>query len=71
MLLTRAKTVLVGVVFLSVLSACGGAKARFQSHLAHGKELLASGQLDKAGIELLHEHIEMLCPRKAGRSERQ
>jgi len=51
MFLKRARAVLVGIVLLSVLCACGGAKARFQSHLAHGRELLASGQLDKAGVE--------------------
>jgi tetratricopeptide (TPR) repeat protein len=49
--LMRARLPLVGVLLLGILCGCGGAKARFQTHLAHGKELLAAGQLDKAGVE--------------------
>jgi len=38
-------------VLLGLLSACGGADSRRASHLAHGKEYLASGNLEKARIE--------------------
>jgi len=41
----------VGVLLLSALSACGGAKTRYQSHLTQGNDFLAAGQLDKAGVE--------------------
>jgi tetratricopeptide (TPR) repeat protein len=35
----------------ALLSACGGAQSRYASHMARGKEYLAQGRLDKAGIE--------------------
>jgi tetratricopeptide (TPR) repeat protein len=35
----------------ALLTACGGAKGRFESHLRRGESYLASGNLDKAGIE--------------------
>ena len=51
MTLKRTKSLFVGVLLLSALSACGGAKYRYQNHLAHGKAFLTTGQLDKAGVE--------------------
>jgi Flp pilus assembly protein TadD len=44
------------ICFLAVLVAvistgCGGARARYASHLERGKQYLAAGNLDKAGIE--------------------
>jgi len=34
-----------------MVSGCGGARARFTSHLQRGQEFLASGNLDKASVE--------------------
>lgn len=34
-----------------LLSGCGGARARFTSHLQRGQQFLASGNLDKASVE--------------------
>ncbi len=42
---------LLAVVAIGVLSGCGGAKARYASHLQRGQEYLASGNLEKAGVE--------------------
>src|SRR5882724_9361988 len=39
------------VAMTGALSGCGGARARFASHLQRGQEFLASGNLDKAGVE--------------------
>jgi tetratricopeptide (TPR) repeat protein len=42
--------VLAGLITLG-LTGCGGAAARYQSHLQRGKQYLAAGNLDKAGVE--------------------
>jgi tetratricopeptide (TPR) repeat protein len=42
---------LCAVVCAGVLAGCGGAHARFTSHLQRGQEFLAAGNLDKAGVE--------------------
>jgi tetratricopeptide (TPR) repeat protein len=42
---------LLAVVAIGMLSGCGGAKARYASHLQRGQEYLASGNLEKAGVE--------------------
>ena len=39
------------VVAACIVSGCGGAHARFSSHLQRGQQYLASGNLDKAGVE--------------------
>jgi tetratricopeptide (TPR) repeat protein len=39
------------LLLLASLSACGGAESRRASHVARGKEYLASGRLEKARIE--------------------
>jgi tetratricopeptide (TPR) repeat protein len=36
---------------VAVLTGCGGARARYESHLKRGKEFLAAGNLEKAGVE--------------------
>jgi tetratricopeptide (TPR) repeat protein len=38
-------------VMTVALSGCGGARARYASHLQRGKEYLATGNLEKAGVE--------------------
>ena len=49
----RATWLRIGVlaVLAVVLSACGGARARYESHLQRGKQYLDQGNLDKAGVE--------------------
>jgi tetratricopeptide (TPR) repeat protein len=47
----RLQICLVAAVLTVVLSACGGAQARYASHLERGKQYLAAGNLDKAGVE--------------------
>jgi len=44
-------TGLLVVAMTGALSGCGGARARFNSHLRRGQELLAAGNLDKASVE--------------------
>src|SRR6266702_2155737 len=41
----------ITVAMTVVVSGCGGARARFASHLQRGQEFLASGNLDKASVE--------------------
>jgi tetratricopeptide (TPR) repeat protein len=41
----------VAVAMIATTSGCGGARARFTSHLQRGKAFLDSGNLDKAGVE--------------------
>ncbi|HUI61352.1 MAG TPA: tetratricopeptide repeat protein [Steroidobacteraceae bacterium] len=40
------------LIAVFTLAACGGAADRYSSHLERGKQFLADGNLDKAGIEL-------------------
>lgn len=42
--------VLAGLLTVGV-SGCGGAQARYESHVQRGKQYLAAGNLDKAGVE--------------------
>jgi tetratricopeptide (TPR) repeat protein len=52
--MSQASARLLGVLIfcaLVVLAGCGGAKARFESHLQRGKQYLESGVLDKASVE--------------------
>lgn len=54
MTVTRATGLQMGlfaVLAACGLAGCGGAKARFTSHLQRGQAFLASGSLDKAGVE--------------------
>ena len=43
--------VVLAAIVAGVLTGCGGAHARFVSHLHRGQEYFASGNLDKAGVE--------------------
>jgi tetratricopeptide (TPR) repeat protein len=54
--MTSARAIQLQICFLAallavVLSGCGGARARYVSHLERGKQYLEQGNLDKAGIE--------------------
>jgi len=52
--MSQASARLLGVVFacvVALLAGCGGAKARFSSHMQRGEQYLESGVLDKASIE--------------------
>lgn len=54
MALMRVSGLQIGVlaaIAIGALSGCGGAGARYASHLRRGQDYLASGNLDKAGIE--------------------
>src|SRR3979409_1989555 len=56
LLMTSARAIQLQICFLAallavVLSGCGGARARYVSHLERGKQYLEQGNLDKAGIE--------------------
>ena len=42
---------ILGTLVLLVLTGCGGARERYESHLQRGKQYLAQDNLDKAGIE--------------------
>ena len=42
---------LTAATLATTLSACGGAQARYASHMARGERYLAQGKPDKAGIE--------------------
>jgi len=44
-------TCILVVAMTGALSGCGGARARFTSHLQRGQQFLAAGNLDKAGVE--------------------
>jgi tetratricopeptide (TPR) repeat protein len=49
---------------IAITSGCGGARARFASHLQRGQEFLASGNLDKASVEFRNAaQIEPKNPR--------
>jgi tetratricopeptide (TPR) repeat protein len=48
---TGLQVCLFAAIMACVLSGCGGARARFASHLHRGQEYLAGGNLDKAGVE--------------------
>jgi tetratricopeptide (TPR) repeat protein len=48
---TGLQVCLFVAVMACVLGGCGGSRARFESHLHRGQEYLASGNLDKAGVE--------------------
>jgi len=50
-LISRLLTCAVAMVAISALGGCGGAAVRFASHLQRGEAFLASGNLDKAGVE--------------------
>lgn len=41
----------VAAAMIAILSGCGGAQARFTSHLQRGQAFLQSGNLDKASVE--------------------
>jgi tetratricopeptide (TPR) repeat protein len=41
----------VAAAMIATTSGCGGARARFASHLQRGQEFLDNGNLDKAGVE--------------------
>ena len=45
------QTCLLVAISACGLTACGGARARFTSHLHRGQEYLAAGNLDKASVE--------------------
>jgi tetratricopeptide (TPR) repeat protein len=47
----RLQICLLAAVLAVVLTGCGGAQARYASHLERGKQYLAAGNLDKAGVE--------------------
>jgi tetratricopeptide (TPR) repeat protein len=47
----RLQIRLVAAALTVVLTGCGGAQARYASHLERGKQYLAAGNLDKAGVE--------------------
>jgi len=47
----RLPICILAVSMLVFLGGCGGARARFDSHLQRGQEYLASGNLDKASVE--------------------
>jgi Tfp pilus assembly protein PilF len=53
--MTSARKIRLVVCMLAALTAglsgCGGARARFTSHLDRGKQFLSQGNLDKASIE--------------------
>ena len=42
---------LAAAIAALALSGCGGARARYNSHLQRGQQYLAAGNLDKAGVE--------------------
>ena len=48
---TGLQACLFVAVLACILSGCGGARARLASHLHRGQAYLASGNLDKAGVE--------------------
>jgi len=47
----RLRPVLLTLLVLGALSACGGPQARYASHLERGKRYLAAGDLARAGLE--------------------
>jgi len=48
---TRLRLCILGVLIAACVAGCGGARARYASHLQRGKEFLAAGHLEKAGVE--------------------
>lgn len=42
---------ILGTLMLLALAGCGGARARYESHLQRGKQYFEKNNLDKAGIE--------------------
>ncbi|HEV7447450.1 MAG TPA: tetratricopeptide repeat protein [Steroidobacteraceae bacterium] len=48
---TGLQVCLFAATMACILSGCGGARARLESHLHRGQEYLASGNLDKASVE--------------------
>jgi tetratricopeptide (TPR) repeat protein len=50
-LISRLLSCGVAMVAIAALCGCGGAATRFASHLQRGEAFLASGNLDKAGVE--------------------
>ena len=48
---TRLRLCILGVLIAACVAGCGGARARYASHLERGKQFLAAGNLEKAGVE--------------------